>query len=414
MKVCEINHRGTGIAVFTSDNLKMKVQHIMMSIILFTILFLSSAGRAGSQTTLSTPAEFIRELSLPGIDNDFLRPGRVLVDNTFGEIYVADPGHSRVIIFDQNGTFLYEFITAEQCGSPSDLAIDSQGMIYVLGTTLQGKKIFVYDFDGRFIRLFDPDFPEHNDSTVISSIAISGEDKLYALDKSTPRIICFDLDGNYESEIPIMEGLDESNQHEIVFGTISIKDDIIYLPVSSMGTVKRFNVDGEKLRSLGYRGSGIGELSFPVSVAVTNEDIVLILDKHRYNVVSFSNSGQFLGEFGGKGLRVGWFYHPTWLAVSPNNELLITQVYNNMVQVCRLPQFIVDRHLNIHSNNTHREVDSQQTTGGDIFNSLLQSELSFYTPMEPGRQSFTYTFYSVYGQVSDLPTNHFKALKEVH
>ena len=413
MTVCEINHRGTGIAVFASDNLKMRIQRIMMSIILFAILFLSSAGQAGSQTTLSTPAEFVRELSLPGVDNHFLRPGRVLVDKAFGEIYVADPGHSRVTIFDRNGTFLYEFITAEQCGAPIDLAVDSQGMIYVLGTTLQGKKIFVYDFDGRFIRLFEPNLPEGNSANVITSIVISGEDKLYALDIKSCRILCFDLDGNYESEFPVIEGSSETELREITFGSISIKDNIIYLPISSLGSVRLFNINGEKLRSLGYRGSGIGELSFPISVAVTNEDIVLILDKHRYNVVTFAKSGQFLGEFGGKGLRTGWFYHPTWLAVSPDNEILISQVYNNMVQVCRLPQFIVDRHLNIHSNNTHREVDSQQTTGGYIFNSLPQFELSFYTPMEPGRQSFTYTSHSVYGQVSTLPTNHFKALKEV-
>ena len=143
MKDCEKIHQGTGLAVFLNLNMKDTLLLTVVSALMLSVIIMLSAMGANAETTLSSPAEFIREISLPGTDNHFLRPGRVLVDDSFGEIYIADPGHSRVVIFDRNGTFLYEFSTAEQCGSPSDLAVDSEGYIYVLGTTLQGKKIFL-------------------------------------------------------------------------------------------------------------------------------------------------------------------------------------------------------------------------------------------------------------------------------
>lgn len=377
-------------------------------------LFSPISIMAQSETSLSVAAQFVRFLTVPGTENHLLRPGRILIEANTNEIYVADPGNSRVTIFDSKGIFLYEFSTVDQCGAPTDLAVDSQGYIYVLGTTLEGPKIFIYDFDGKFIKAFNPALPDGQKINA-GSLAISERDKLYVLDLSGPRLLGFDINGNLESEIKIEGEMDEALREELFFGSLFIKNDVIYLPAASLGKIIRFNISGEKVPSLGYKGSGVGELGFPVSVGVSDDGIIAVLNKHRYNVVCFSESGQFLGEFGGKGMRAGWFYHPTWLAIGPEDEIYIGQTYNNMVQVCRLPQFIVDRHLQIHSNNSNREVDPQLATGGQKIHLEPDPELSDGTAMEPGtQQHLFFSSHSVHRQDLDLPGINSNALKEVH
>jgi hypothetical protein len=59
-------------------------------------------------------------------------------------------------------------------------------------------------------------------------------------------------------------------------------------------------------------------------------------------VVCFDADGGFLGEFGGKGISPGWFYHPTLLAVDDSDLVYIGQVYRNKIQVCKIPDFIIN------------------------------------------------------------------------
>ena len=142
------------IAIFAGNELNKPFQRAEYIIVAIALIFLFGAVQAKTETSLSVPAEFMYELTPPGSDNNFLRPGRILFDDEQDEIYVADPGHSRITIFDKNGTFLYEFPTNEYCGAPVDLAVDSEGYIYVLATTREGRKIFIFDYDGKFIRIF--------------------------------------------------------------------------------------------------------------------------------------------------------------------------------------------------------------------------------------------------------------------
>lgn len=414
MKDCEIIHRPElPNSAHWADRVNRMNHIILGSIGWLLILFSAVSVKAQSGNQLAVPAEFVKLLTIPGSEDHLLRPGRILIESATNEIYVADPGNSRITIFDPQGIFLYEFSTVEQCGAPLDLAIDSRGYIYVLGNTLQGAKIFRYDFDGAFINVFNP-ITESGGKVNISSIAISDKDIFYALDLSGPRILGFDLDGNLKSEIEVESDKDEALRQESIFGAISVKNDIIYLPGSMAGTVYRYDISGKEMSSLGYKGSGVGELSFPISADITADGIVTVLDKHRFTIVCFTQSGKFLGEFGGKGMRAGWFYHPTWLANGPENEIFIGQVYNNMVQVCRLPQFIVDRHLQIQSNNSIRGFDPQEATGGQKLQSETDPEFSNGTAMEPGAQHLLISSHSESRQISNLPGVNVNALKEVH
>ena len=102
---------------------------------------------------------------------------------------------------------------------------------------------------------------------------------------------------------------------------------------------------------MGHKGNNLSELNFPVAVTVNDDGIIMILDKHRYNVVCYNMNGTFLGEFGGKGYSLGWFYHPTKIASDGAGMVYIGQIYLNRVQICSLPRFIIDKQKELNSKN---------------------------------------------------------------
>lgn len=337
MLTCERNHnlsaRSAVAGVYPNAN-GIGIILFLLSILL-TLMF-SRPVSGQTENDLSMPAEYIRDLTLPGSNNHFLRPARIAVDRSQNEIYVADAGNARVLIFDERGTARFEFSTAARCGSPIDLAVSPQGHIYVLGTQSGGRSVFAFDYDGRFLRTIT--LPDSNAD--VAGIAVDDADVVYALDQTHLEAVCLRDDGTVVRRFPILGDIGPTDRTDLVLGAPTIIGEVLYLPVSSLRTVYRYGLDGDFIGSTGHGGTGVGELNFPASVAATEDGMILVLDKHRFTVLCYSPAGTFLGEFGGRGTSPGWFYHPAWLAVDGADQVYIGQIFRNKIQVCRLPASI--------------------------------------------------------------------------
>ncbi len=298
------------------------------------------AAQQASGQPLAVPAQFVQRLTLPGEMNELLRPGRMFVDRQFGEIFVSDPGNNRVVIFDQNGVFRFEFFGTDIYGSAYDMVVDSKGYIYVLGTTGAGHQLFKFDFDGTLMDTLDLSRVISTPRRQIGSIAIDNQDNLYLVLPNENQIISLTTDGRERYRFSVATGLDSDQLQETVFGALTISGGRLYLPVSSNGMVEVYDLTGGHLRTFGIRGNLVGQFNFPVEVAVSKDGIIMVLDKHRFMVLCFDEQYRFLGEFGGKGINPGWFYHPDKLVVDTLNQVYIGQIFNSWVQVVTIPDFI--------------------------------------------------------------------------
>ena len=301
----------------------------------------ASDGVAEDSGVLSVPAEFVFSFRLPGLEDLIKRPSAVFVDRTHGEVLIGDSSRNRVLIFDQAGTYKYEFSFTDQMGSVVDLAVDSSGFIYVLGTTREGRRVHKYDFDGVFLEVFSMG---EVDPGKIESMTIDDQDQVILIDD---RGVCYVVNatGQLLTTIDTMAVLpDASSQLEMVRGKPSAYKGLLYLPASSLGSVLVFELaTGQALPSIGFRGNTPGQLNFPVAVEVLPSGVVAVLDKMRFTVLCFAPSGRFLGEFGGRGFRDGWFYHPILLAAVGEDRIVVGQVLDQRVQVLRVPDFVFTR-----------------------------------------------------------------------
>ncbi len=286
----------------------------------------------------SIPAEFLRFLSPPGEGNGLLRPSCLTVDRAHGEILIGDSGHHRVVIFDTAGVYRFEFSGDEHFGFPVDLAVEPEGTILLLGSTKQGTRLLRFDFDGLFLG------PVGIDADLLASVRhfdLDEEGRIYLLlqDRDRSGISIHRSDGTPVRGFPVV-GEESEDPGELIFGDLKVRGGRIYLPVSSEARVKVFDNEGRLVKVLGSVGSTPGHFAFPVAVDVTTDGTILVLDRHRFNVLCFNKWGKFLGEFGGRGQNPGWFYFPSLLGVDDSDQVYIGQVFLNRVQACAIPEVI--------------------------------------------------------------------------
>lgn len=315
----------------------------MAIVFLFIVIFFTSmvASQGSRDAAMSRPAEYLGKLATPGKSNQIVRPSAIYIDKNFDEVFVCDPGHNRIVIFDLDGNFRFEFSGGSYFSTPVSVAVDTKGFVWVLGSTRLGRQLFVFDFDGVYVRNFPIEVAGESEDTQIGNFVLDAADNIYLLDHASARIISFEPSGTFRYAFEVFDDRDKIEKWELVLGALSIDHDRLFIPSGRLGVVKIYDLKGNQLASLGRKGNQIGQLNFPVAVAVSRDGIIMVLDKHRFNVVCFSPERQFIGEFGGKGISPGWFYHPTLLAVDDQNRAIIGQIFNNKIQLCRIPDFII-------------------------------------------------------------------------
>ena len=308
---------------------------------------------------LSVPAELVRSLRLPGEGDTMQRPKGLFMDRTHGEIFVGDSGNNRIVVFDREGLYRFEFDCADHVSMPGHVVVDSEGFVRVLGRDRDGAKIVRFDFDGIYVSEIRLDVP---DAGRWADMVIDEADRLFLLDERG-QVHVLGRDGSVASRIDVTASFEASERRELVLGSITVHEGELYVPVSTFGRVLVFDfATGRELRRIGRRGTLPGELSFAASVAVLPSGMVTVLDKMRFAVVCYAPSGEFLGEFGGKGFRDGWFYHPSLLVSAGDDRVIVGQILDARVQLCRIP-FFVQQNLMQLSGASGRDVGMEESEG---------------------------------------------------
>jgi len=108
----------------------------------------------------------------------------------------------------------------------------------------------------------------------------------------------------------------------------------IYVLSPETSKVYVYNSAEEFLFSFGEKGGSAGKLSRPRSLVVDEKkNAIYIVDYMRHSVLIYDRSGRFMYEFGGLGNSPGWFRYPTNLSLNRDGLLLVSDLFNNRVQV---------------------------------------------------------------------------------
>ncbi len=214
------------------------------------------------------------------------RPADVAVGPRTGNIYLADGGNGRIVVYSAAGIFLRAIGGEVGAGLVRfrrllGLAVDRDETL--LAVDAGAAAVYVFDPGGRHVRTIDVGrlFPKV--STGIIDAAVGPEGSLFVVDNFNHRVCV----------------------------------------VGAAGLVSTF----------GGLGEGSGELSAPTFAATDAEGRLYLADALNSRVQVFGPGGEFIRSFGRSGLGPAGFGRPKGVAVSDTGEVFVADSWLNVVEV---------------------------------------------------------------------------------
>lgn len=276
---------------------------------------------------------FLYAIEYTGGRGEVLRsPMDMCFDRKTGELYIADAGHGAIFVYDNNGMYLDKIPVTSKEGSPTMVAVDNQGRLFVGHNN--SPKISVMDFRGTPLEvLVLPGVIDVAGSNV-RPLYLAGnqqDGQVYAL-KSSGGLVRIDPHGLAHEEIVITGGEADDMPHSI-FG-FSIDQDGRFL-FSDMRpySIVRFDRQVGAFQRFGSPGILYGQIARPAGIATDDAGHIFATSTVRNKVLAYDQDGNFVEEFGGIGKGYGRFYMPSKIVSDGKDRLYVLETPLKRVQV---------------------------------------------------------------------------------
>jgi uncharacterized repeat protein (TIGR01451 family) len=313
---------------------------------------------------IKTPPTFQQIWGSQGSGNgQFNSPTGIAVDST-GNIYVADTNNHRIQQFDSNSNFLSQWGSQgsgdSQFDSPQGIVVDSIGHIYVADTG--NHRIQKFDSDGQFLLKWGT--AGNGDGQFSGPLGITVDitaQQVYVTD-ANHRVQKFDNSGNFLSKWGSLgTGSGEFDQPT---GIATDAHGYVYVTDYNNNRVQKFDNDGNFLIEWGTGGNNDGEFNNPSGIAVDSAGHVFVSDMANHRIQKFDSDGKLLTRWDSNGNANGQFNQPMGLAVR-GDQIYIVDSGNHRVQA-----------FDIHATNRSpvlSTIDPQLIAVGDTFNLTISA-----------------------------------------
>lgn len=321
--------------------------------ILIAILLLGTTGMAQEAQQREIEEELNRRLFINTIVNDdgwqgLLRtPTAIYYDPTGDEVFVADAGNNRVLVYhpDLTPKFTFQhFIRDERTGEmvpgePKDMVVNSLGEIILLDNRVD--YIEVLDFRGKPLERIRP-AALLGDTTLevrAQGLAIDANDNLYAALTGDVTTV-LKLNQQFELIDQIGRKGNGPDQFNTPMAITVWRDIVVVTDLYGRPAVKVFDTSGVYQYGFAAHDIDKADLSFPSGVTVVDNIAggytIWVADGLRQVLKVYDNTGEFLALVGGYGFGPGEFRYPNDIVAAGDSAYYVLERIGNRIQHCQI------------------------------------------------------------------------------
>ncbi|MBI5700519.1 6-bladed beta-propeller [Candidatus Saganbacteria bacterium] len=259
-----------------------------------------------------------------GQNDNIVRPQGIYAKNNI--IYVTDTGLGAVHVFDLSKK---EYFKIKKFGNtelklPVSAASDDNGNIYVADSGLN--KVLLFDGAGNYKSEIGRGIFSRPCGIAIDSVL----KRIYVVDAISGLVDVFNSDHDFVASFPsTKEGLNHPT-----YIVLDQKSNI-YVVDSLNFRVQVYSPEGKKKSEFGKMGRAPGSFSLPKGIAIDSNKNIYVTDSSFDNVQIFNGKGGLLLFFGESGNKEGEFWVPAAISIDERDHIYVADSYNNRVQVFR-------------------------------------------------------------------------------
>jgi DNA-binding beta-propeller fold protein YncE len=207
--------------------------------------------------------------------------------------------------------------------SPTGVAVGKDGNVYVADSG--NNRVLVYDKDGNSLRQFGKFGTLNGELNYPYCITVDQNNNIYVGQFKAPRIQVFDSRGK------LIRKIDESSAKTLVAPLAMTVDKlgILYVANQDGRVLVLDGKGGELLKSFANAGSDFGNLNYPKGIAVDDQK-VYVADTNNVRVQVYEKNGKHLVQANANALKVGM---PAGLSLSQSGELFLVDSFSSRVNV---------------------------------------------------------------------------------
>jgi len=217
-----------------------------------------------------------------------------------------------------------------QLKTPADVAVDSQGNLWVVDRG--NNRIEKFDATGKYLAKFGSLGSGNGQFNRPTAIAIASNGDLLVTDSGNARVQRFSSAGIYLSKFG---SAGTGNGQFAGSGPEGIAIDAsgnIWVSDTYSGRLQKFTSAGVFVKAAGSKGSGTGQLGEPTGLDIDSSGNLWVADWQNNRVSRFNGNGEFLSQFGSLGSGDGQFSHPDEIEIDKLGNVWVGDQGNNRIQ----------------------------------------------------------------------------------